>query len=197
MRLTKDTLRALIKEVRQEKRKNSMILSEAAMSDSPLYDKIVNILEGNGGVQTIAIMSGQYPMARDTITPQENQARSEQLIDRLNEIGADFDEVGGMFQGLDERSVIIYNQDRNLVEALNREFEQWGFVWGENLPHYEMMEVDYNSPKGHSRDAGSQVATQVLRHEQVANVADNYTYDIQSKKKFVIPLYGIPQGATL
>ena len=139
MRLTKDTLRALIKEVRQEKRKNSMILSEAAMSDSPLYDKIVNILEGNGGVQTIAIMSGQYPMARDTITPQENQARSEQLIDRLNEIGADFDEVGGMFQGLDERSVIIYNQDRNLVEALNREFEQWGFVWGEILPHYEMM----------------------------------------------------------
>jgi hypothetical protein len=196
MKLTKETLYSLIREVRREKRKNSMILTEVA-SDSPLYDKIVNILEGNAGVQTVAIMSGQYPMARDNISSAENAARAVKLRARLREIGAEFDEVGGVFSGLDEESVVIYNQDRNLIEELNREFEQWGFVWGENLPHYQMMVIDYDSEKGHAPDPSSQVATQVLRHEQVEQVENNYTYDKVSNKKFIIPVYGVPPKAVI
>ena len=76
------------------------------------------------------------------------------------------------------------------MEELNRMFKQWGFVWGENLPTFTMMVIDYDNSYGHGKDPSSVVATRVQRHEEVAEVSDNYSYDKQTGKKFVIPLYG-------
>lgn len=75
MKLTKEKLRSLIKEVISNKSKDSMILSEnmeepdqeVSLPTSPTFQKIITILQGQDpSVQTVVIMSGQNPMAEET-----------------------------------------------------------------------------------------------------------------------------------
>ena len=192
MKLNKEILKKLIKEVRREQK--SMILSEAmdAPQPSDSYAKIIAILEGRAGVRTVGIMSGQNPRAQST-SPENNSMLAAKLNSTLAEMGLSYEEVGGVFEGHPEDSVIVLNPSLEQMEQLNRMFEQWGFVWGEDLPTFTMYQVDYKKEAGIYKAPGSKVVNQVLKHDEIGHVTDNYTYDKQTGKKFVIPLYGVPE----
>ena len=191
MKLTRESLKSLISEVRQEIRGKSMLLSEMQQPQT-MYDKIMAILNGHDpAIRTVGIMSGQNPGAQQS-PPEVNARLAAALNQELANMGLQYDEIGGVFGGVDEDSVVIYNPSKEQMEQLNRMFKQWGFVWGESLPTYTMYEIDYNQPTGYAQAGGSQVVSQVLPHEQVAHVTDNYSFDKQTGKKFVIPLFGVP-----
>ena len=192
MKLNKEILKKLIKEVRREQK--SMILSEAMDAPQPSdnYSKITAILEGRAGVKPLGIMSGQNPRAQKT--PAEvNSMLAAKLNSTLTEMGLSYEEVGGVFDGHPEDSVIVLNPTLEQMEQLNRMFEQWGFVWGESLPTFTMYQVDYKKEAGIFKAHGSKVVNQVLKHDEIGHVTDNYTFDKQSGKKIVIPLFGVPE----
>tara|TARA_B100001778_G_C18549621_1_gene612390 strand:+ start:223 stop:837 length:615 start_codon:yes stop_codon:yes gene_type:complete len=201
MKLTKQTLRSLIKEVVTEKKGKSMLLSEqigeAALGDDQQpqqqerdsYDEIIDILEGkNSSVSTIGIMSGQNPRAQPT-APDVNARLDSELKQDLMGIGLKFIAIGGMF-GSPEDSVLILNPTRDQMHDLNRKYQQWGYVWGQDLPKFMMMQINYDSDQGEMVDPNSVTATTVIKHEDAANATDYYSYDIKTGKKFIIPLYG-------
>ena len=192
MKLNKEVLKGLIKEVRGEQNRNSMILTEA-MAPSDNYAKLVAILEGRApNVKTVGIMSGQNPMAQET-SHENNAMLANKLKSTLTEMGLEHEEVGGVFGGHPEESVIILNPTLKIMEQLNRMFTQWGFVWGENLPTFTMYQVDYKSEAGIVQARGSEITSEILKDDEVSHVKDNYTFDNQTGKKFVIPLYGGPE----
>lgn len=197
MKLTKEALRSLIQEVAKEKIKNSMLLSEQideAQSDEmsqerDSYDEIIDILEGrNSSVSTIGIMSGQNPMAKPA-PPDVNARLDFELKQNLMDIGLKFIPIGGMFGG-PEDSVLILNPTRDQMHDLNRKYQQWGYVWGQELPKFMMMQINYEAETGEMVDPDSVTATSVIKHEDAANATDNYSYDLKTGKKFIIPLYG-------
>ena len=197
MKLTKEALRSLIQEVAKEKIKNSMLLSEQideAQSDEmsqerDSYDEIIDILEGrNSSVSTIGIMSGQNPMAKPA-PPDVNARLDFELKQNLMDIGLKFIPIGGMFGG-PEDSVLILNRTRDQMHDLNRKYQQWGYVWGQELPKFMMMQINYEAETGEMVDPDSVTATSVIKHEDAANATDNYSYDLKTGKKFIIPLYG-------
>ena len=87
----------------------------------------------------------------------------------------------------------MLNPSLEQMENLNRMYTQWGFVWGESLPTFTMYQVDYKKEAGIYKAPGSKVVNQVLKHDEIGHVEDNYTYDKKTGKKFVIPLYGVPE----
>ncbi len=192
MKLNKQILKKLIKEVRREQK--SMILSEAMGAPGPSdnYSKIIAILEGRAGVKTVGIISGQNPMAQKS-TPENNAMLAAKLNSTLAEMGLSYEEVGGVFDGHPEDSVIVLNPTLEQMEQLNRMFTQWGFVWGESLPTFTMYQVDHKQESGIYKARGSKVVNQVLKHDEIGHVTDNYTFDKQSGKKIVIPLFGVPE----
>ena len=198
MKLTKQTLQSLIKEVVTERKSNSMLLSESSINESPEnsvvqendpYDKLIEILEGNNAsVSTIGIMSGQNPRA--TKAPAEENARLDFLLKQdLMDIGLRFLPIGGMF-GSPEDSVLILNPTKRQMHDLNRKYQQWGYVWGQDLPKFVMMKIDYDQETGEMVDSDSVTATSIVKHEEAANATDYYSYDLTTGKKFIIPLYG-------
>ena len=198
MKLTKDALRSLINEVAAERRGESMLLSEQLSDEPPAenvpqqrdsYDEIIDILEGrNSSVSTIGIMSGQNPMAKEA-SAELNSQLDHSLKQDLMDIGLEFIPIGGMF-GSREDSVIILNPSRDQMHDLNRKYRQWGYVWGQDLPTFMMMKINYEAETGEMVDSDSVTATSVIKHEDAANATDNYSYDVKTGKKFIIPLYG-------
>lgn len=198
MKLTKDALRSLIKEVAAERRGDSMLLSEQLSDEPPAedvpqekdsYDEIISILEGhNASVSTIGIMSGQNPMAQEA-SAEVNSQLDYKLKQDLMDIGLEFVPIGGMF-GSREDSVLILNPSRDQMHDLNRKYRQWGYVWGQELPKFMMMQINYEAETGEMVDPDSVTATSVIKHEDAANATDNYSYDLKTGKKFIIPLYG-------
>jgi len=196
MKLTKDTLRSLIKEVVVERGRSSMILSESmedpnemAAPSSPTYDKIVGILNGQDpSVRTVVIMSGQNPMAQQTDTA-KNAMLDSNLKKDLSSMGLEFIPVGGRFDGHDEDSVMILNASRQQAQELNRKYTQWGYVWGESMPNFQMIQIDHNQQQGEGQAPGSKVATSIIVGPQAQAATDNYTYDYESGLKLLIPLY--------
>ena len=197
MKLTKEALRSLIKEVAKEKIENSMLLSEqfdeaqaAEMSQQKdSYDEIIDILEGRiSSVSTIGIMSGQNPRAKKA-APDVNARLDFELKQDLMDIGLKFIPIGGVF-GSPEDSVLILNPTRDQMHDLNRKYQQWGYVWGQDLPRFVMMQINYEADSGEMVDPNSITATTIIKHEDAANMTDYYSYDLKTGKKFVIPLYG-------
>lgn len=196
MKITKDTIKKLIKEVLDEGSKTSK------------YEDVIAILEGSDAdVQTIGIMSGQNPMAQAS-SPEDNKELKASLEERLNELGLQFIRIGGKFMGIFEQSVLILNpEDEDQMEVLNREYTQWGFVYGEKYPIdaersfmvFTMYEVDYDNPMGHRKAPGSKQVGKPIRNKDMADTDDNYSYipgkgnpeggDPKVKKKFGLELY--------
>ena len=196
MKLTKDNLRSLIKEVVTERQKSSMILSENVeepdqpdLPTSPTFERIIKILQGEDeSVQTMIIMSGQNPMAEKTDAA-KNSMLAKKLEKDIANMGLSYIPIGGKFEGHDEDSVMILNPSREQAQQLNRMYKQWGYVWGQDMPNFQMMKIDYSQPEGESQAAGSKVATSVAYGSEVQNAVDNYSYDIDSGRKFIIALY--------
>lgn len=105
------------------------VIDEARVSK---YDKVMNILKGQDpSVNTIAIMSGQNPMAKQA-SALDNEYLKRDLEAAIEKNGMKYLRVGGNFMGIFEQSAMIINPpDKDVIEQLNRQFTQWGFVWGE------------------------------------------------------------------
>jgi len=198
MRLTKDKLRSLISEVVANKNKNSMILSEivednpddqASLPTSPVFQRIITILEGqDASVQTIIIMTGQNPMAKKTDN-QSNLALAKQLEMDITKMGLQYIPVGGRFGGNEEDSVMILNPTREQGRELNEKYSQWGYVWGQDMPNFQMIQIDYEGNQGEFVAPGSKTATTIDSGPSAQSATDNYSYDYASSRKFVISLY--------
>lgn len=193
MKLTEKKLKTLIIEV----------IDEARVSK---YDKVMSILKGQDpSVNTIAIMSGQNPMAKQA-SALDNEYLKRDLEAAIEQKGMKYLRVGGNFMGIFEQSAMIINPpDKDVIEQLNRQFTQWGFVWGEKMTIEEgndkmvftMYEIDYDNDMGFRRAPGSEQVSQVMDDELMQGDSD-YSFipkagkggpDSKVGKKFGIPLY--------
>jgi len=193
MKLTEKKLKTLIIEV----------IDEARVSK---YDKVMSILKGQDpSVDTIAIMSGQNPMAKQA-SALDNEYLKRDLEAAIEQKGMKYLRVGGNFMGIFEQSAMIINPpDKDVIEQLNRQFTQWGFVWGEKMTIEEgndkmvftMYEIDYDNDMGFRRAPGSEQVSQVMDDELMQGDSD-YSFipkagkggpDSKVGKKFGIPLY--------
>ena len=194
MKLTSKKLNDLIQEVMDEARRSK-------------YDRVMSILRGDDPmIDTIAIMSGQNPMAKQS-SALDNEYLKRQLEAAAKAKGIKFLRVGGNFMGIFEQSVMLLNPpDKGVVDELNRQFKQWGFVWGEKITIEEgndkmvftMFEVDYENDMGFRRAPGSHQVSQVMDDELMQTAPSDYSYipkagqrgpDSKVGKRFGIPLY--------
>jgi len=191
--MNKETLKKMIKKVLLENREKSVLLFEAA---EPKYDRLMSILEGRSDVETVGIMSGQNPMAQ-SISPEKNVKLKGQLENRLKEMGLKYERIGGIFGGLIEKSVVIMNVDQSTMDILCREFEQWGFVFGQkhmmnttqDFMAFTMYAIDYDNQMGWQKDPYSKSTGFVIKNSDLQGTDDNVSYDPTSKKKFGMELY--------
>jgi hypothetical protein len=166
----------------------------------------MSILKGQDpSVNTIAIMSGQNPMAKQA-SELDNEYLKRDLEAAIEQKGMKYLRVGGNFMGIFEQSAMIINPpDKDVIEQLNRQFTQWGFVWGEKMTIEEgndkmiftMYEIDYDNDMGFRRAPGSEQVSQVMDDELMQGDSD-YSFipkagkggpDSKVGKKFGIPLY--------
>lgn len=179
-------------------------LTEAKQSK---YMRVLAMLRGKDpNVKTIAIMSGQNPNAQQKIDA-INKDLKNNLESRLKEMGLKFVRVGGKFFGVFEQSVIVINPDLNEIAKLNKEFGQWGFLYGEKFTIeqgndtmlFTMYQIDYEGESLFFRASGSHRVSDVLDDSQLKGQADDFTFipksqqgdDPESRigKKFNIPVF--------
>ena len=195
MKLTRDTIKQMIKEVLTENQQSSMVLSEK--SKKPKYERIIDALEGKSeGIDTVGLMSGQNPMAV-SVSKDMNAEFKAQLENRINEMGLEFIRIGGIFAHNPEQSAMILNPTEDQMEVLNREFKQWGFVFGEKYPIdqerdfmiFKMYEIDYNNPMGYRMAPGSKDTATIRKQSDLAGQDTDFSVDPTSGKKFGLELY--------
>ena len=195
MKLTRDTIKQMIKEVLTENQQSSMVLSEK--SKKPKYERIIDALEGKSeGIDTVGLMSGQNPMAV-SVSKGMNAEFKAQLENRINEMGLEFIRIGGIFAHNPEQSAMILNPTEDQMEVLNREFKQWGFVFGEKYPIdqerdfmiFKMYEIDYNNPMGYRMAPGSKDTATIRKQSDLAGQDTDFSVDPTSGKKFGLELY--------
>ena len=193
MKLTKDKLRALIKEAMLDKG-DSMILTEA-MQDSK-YDRIIRALEGQAPeIKTVGMMSAQNPMVR-AVSAEENARRKQELEKELKKRGLKYERIGAEFGGHSEQSALVLNPTQFEMDSLCRMFQQWGFVWGERFPMnanqdfmgFTMYVVDYNQKMGWKKDPSSKETGRVLKNDEMKG-AEDFSIDPTSGKKFGLEMY--------
>jgi hypothetical protein len=174
----------------------------------PKYNKVLEMLKGKDPeVNTITIMSGQNPDAKQMYEPINKQLK-EDLEKDLKAMGLKFVRVGGKFFGVFEQSVIVLNPEIKQIARLNKKYGQWGFLWGEKFiiepGNDTMLFIMYQIDKTGDdrlffRASGSHKVSDVLDHSQLANQPDDFTFIPKSQqgddpetrigKKFNIPVF--------
>lgn len=206
MKLTPKSLKNLINEVINETTDKGL-----------LKTRILGILRGaDSDVDSVAIMSGQNPMATE-VSSDTNRKLHRQILAKLDSDNMAYEVVGGMFGGLPEKSVLILNPGKMYLDKLNRQFKQWGFVYGKRVfrpsrdpagalmgsddgirgqykMEYQMFKIDYPYKGGYIPDENSVTADQVMDGGRVGNLKDNFSEvpGLGDEGKFSIPLYGKP-----
>lgn len=196
--MNKEQLKKLIEQVILENREKSVLLETPTLSEDkqPKYDKLMGILQGDSDIKTVGIMSGQNPMATAP-DPRLNVHLDRKLKRRLESLGLKSMAIGGIFSGLKEKSRVILNVSEDQMEQLNREFKQWGFVFGkriaikpgENFMAFTMYEIDYDNEMGYRKAPGSKETGFVVKDAELQGVEDDVSYDPTSGKKFGLELY--------
>jgi len=198
--MNKNILKEMIKQVILEGRKNSVILESPSLVDEDReskYEKLMKIMKGKDpNVNTVGIMSGQNPMAKET-SPEKNVNLKNELEDAVSSMGLPALRVGGLFEGLPEKSLLILNPSMDQMEELNRAFTQWGFVFGDkwnkkdpdSFMIFKLFEVDYESPIDHGVAQRGKETGVVLGHQRLQNVADNISIEPTSGKKFGVEFF--------
>ena len=196
--MNKNMLKEMIKQVILEGRRNSVLLESPVVQENkqPKYEMLMDILEGSTDINTVGIMSGQNPMAQ-AISPEKNSELKTKLESRLKADGLSFVRIGGIFGGHAEKSVVILNPSEDQMEMLNREFQQWGFVYGRKIPMnrdqyfmaFTMYEIDYDNTMGHRMAPGSKETGFVIKNTELEDVDDNVSVEPTSGKKFGLELY--------
>ena len=169
MKLTAQRLRSLIKQVVKE---NQMTLVEEIMylDEEAVFSALAGKDFRGEKILTVGIMSGQNPDAIE-MSEKENAIRAQQLQDRVSSMNPPLDAVhiGGVFGGNRENSLLIINPHKAagetageesplqrvkrdatfVMDILNKEFGQWGYVLGTKHPddpvyemRFEMMQMD-------------------------------------------------------
>ena len=198
--MNKNRLKEMIKQVILEGRKNSVLLESPYTLDEDReskYEKLMKMMKGKDPkVNTIGIMSGQNPMAKET-SPEKNTQLKNELEEAVSSMGLPALRVGGLFEGLPEKSLLILNPSLDQMEELNRAFTQWGFVFGDKWNKkdpdsfiiFKLFEVDYDSPTGFGSAQRGKETGVVLGHQQLKNVADNISIEPTSGKKFGVEFF--------
>lgn len=203
MKLNREILKKMIGQTIQENKERSAMLYEVHEAK---YDRIMAVLEGDdGNIKTVVIMSGQNPMAQGSeetgVSPEvysaTNLRLAEELEKEVKRLGFRYDKIAGIFAGLKEKSLLIYNIGQFTADKLCRRFDQWGFVWGEKYPMnkdenfmaFKMLQIDYDQEMGWAVAPYSKETGFVISHTQLSGVEDNVSLDPTSGKKFGVELY--------
>ncbi len=196
--MNKEQLKEMIKKVILENRAKSVLLETPSLEEDreSKYDTLMNILQGDSNIKTVGIMSGQNPMA-SAPDPRLNVFLDRKFKARLGELGLTAIPIGGIFGGLKEKSQVILNVSKEQMDALNREFKQWGFVYGkkiaikpgEDFMAFTMFEIDYDNEQGFRKAPGSKETGFIVKDNSLGGVEDNVSYDPTSGKKFGLELY--------
>lgn len=145
----------------------------------PSFDKLMTMLEGDDpSIKSVCFMTSQYPMAKDT-SDEENEALYEQLINNLEEIAADFVEIGGKY-GHEEDSVIIFNREIEDYTELGIKYKQESLVVGRRSGD-NIVYSFYYPEEGKYEES----TTSLTYHEGYD--PDNY-YSVYRGRKFTVDL---------
>ena len=158
MKLTRETLKDLIKQVIKE---NQMVMIEeiSYLDEQAVFNALAGKDFSGEKISTLGIMSGQNPDAIE-MSPEENEQRRLALEAMVNSMGLDAIRVGGVFEGNREDSLLIVNPHKAggetagvqtskdkpsfvgdlkrdasaVMDKLNQKFGQWGYVLGSKNP---------------------------------------------------------------
>lgn len=186
-------------------------------------ERIMKMLRGqNPDVQTVGIMSGQNPNA-SSLGAGPNDRLQAGLESDLRSMGYQFERIGGVFEGLSEKSVIIKNPSLQDMDELNRKYGQWGFVFGrrkfeptrddsgalqrdmgpdaspsiagEYAMEFQMYKIRDEEDAGFDQAEWSSKTTDVMSGDETAGLEDNYSVipGMGDQGKILIPLYGKPE----
>jgi len=198
--MNKNILKEMIKQVILKGRKNSVLLESPYLMEKDIeskYEKLMKMMKGKDpNVNTIGIMSGQNPMAKET-SPEQNTRLKDELEAAVSSAGLSALRVGGLFEGLAEKSLLVLNPTLDQMEDLNRQFTQWGFVFGDkwnkkdpdSFMIFKLFEVDYDSPIGYGAAQRGKETGVVLGHQQLQNVKDNISIEPTSGKPFGVEFF--------
>jgi len=182
MNLTVKTLKGLIKEVIKEN-EMTLVEEIAYMDEQTVFDALAGKDFKGEKISTLGIMSGQNPDAIE-MSPEENEQRRLALEAMVKSMGLDAIKVGGVFEGNREDSLLIINPHKAggetggvkvkknpagnpvpfigdmkrdataVMDYLNNEFGQWGYVFGSKNPdaavdemNFQMMQMDKYSDR--------------------------------------------------
>ena len=115
MKLTKQTLKGLIKEVIEERRKNSMILTEMMnpFAGTP-YEKMGDM----DGPAQFCFITAHDPPVKSTDDPNgkmwNNDEEQKNLIAELNSLGYEFTAGHGVYGGTPEESLMVFSNDNKI-----------------------------------------------------------------------------------
>lgn len=141
MKLTLGKLRGLVKQVIKE---NKMLLAESIVKMN--YEETMNALRGlDETVETVAFMTANNPMAQQ-LPKKQNNMLNRRLEKELRKQGLDAVKVGAVFEGNKENSYMILNATQKQLDSFNRQFQQWGYVYGQNTPEgmvFELRKINY------------------------------------------------------
>ena len=169
MKLTRETLKGLIKQVIKENQA-TLVEEIAYMDQQAVFDALAGKDFKGERILTLGIMSGQNPDAIE-MSAEENTLRAKALEDRVKSMDPSLDAfiIGGVFGGNNEKSLLIINPHKAagdtasggsplelaekgamwVMNGLNKEFGQWGYVLGTKEPddpvnamRFEMVQMD-------------------------------------------------------
>jgi len=135
MKLTKEVLRALIRETIKENKSNSMLLSEAEVSLS--VDELMSQLNvdpdkaSKAKLQRIGIMTAENPRGMAS-SPALNAQKMAEFKKELDASGVDYVSMGGKYGG-EENSVFILNPSKQDIIKYGKKYKQAAVIFGQRL----------------------------------------------------------------
>ena len=146
MKLTKESLLKVIKEVISENQQ-SMLLHEASGRPKKLgkFKRVMQIIgPSDESFKGFGIMSAENPLGQQS-SSFDNKRRMEQLKQSLRRQGKSFEEVQGRFFNNDENSLVISDVDIKQMAswASNKDWPQHSFIFGRKSKIGDDIEVDY------------------------------------------------------
>jgi|TARA_R110002095_G_scaffold198626_1_gene178128 hypothetical protein len=146
MKLTRNTLENLIKQVVKENKKPSMILSEAHVDmDFKTFKSLLDDRSKKSQLQRIGIMTSENPRGVEA-SDQMNVGLMKGFAGELDSKGLDYVSIGGMY-GNPENSYIIMNPTMLDMVALGKKYGQAVIIFAQKMRRI----TDAEAPAVHYR----------------------------------------------
>ena len=198
MKLTKEVLKKLIREVAEEKRKESMLLHEGSGRPRKLgkFKRVMQIIgPSENSFKGFGVMSAENPMGQQS-SQFDNQRRMDQLKKAIKDQGKSFEEVKGKFFNNDENSLVIPDIDIKTMASLSshKDWPQHSFIFGRKSTIGDDIEVDYYMVELRYDDSYDMVGWEITnqRTSFFKNADIQKRTDMFSQaggKKFYIPFF--------